>query len=85
MPLVLPGVTDYFTIENHDILLTANEIMKNKIRKLDALHLSCAINAKADYFITVDDDILKYKTNEISIFDPIGFIKYWDKYGGQND
>jgi predicted nucleic acid-binding protein len=49
------------------------------------LHLSCAINAKADYFITVDDGILKYKTNEISIFDPIEFIKHWESLEGQND
>jgi len=72
----------YYIVENHGILLTANKIIQNKIKTLDALHLSCAINAKADYFITVDDAILKYKTNEISIFDPIEFIKYWDKNGG---
>jgi predicted nucleic acid-binding protein len=53
-----------------------------KIKPLDALHLSCSINAKVDYFITVDDDILKYKTNEILILDPIGFIKYWENPGG---
>jgi len=72
----------YYIVENYDILLMANKIMQNKIKTLDALHLSCAINAKADYFITVDDDILKYKTSEISIFDPIEFIKYWDRHGG---
>jgi predicted nucleic acid-binding protein len=47
--------------------------------------LSCAINAKVDFFVTVDDGILKYNTNEILIFDPIGFIKYWERQGGQND
>jgi predicted nucleic acid-binding protein len=52
--------------------------LKNKIKPLDALHLSCAINATADYFITVDDGILKYNTNEITIFDPIMFIKHWE-------
>ena len=29
--------------------------MKSGIKPLDALHLSCAINAEADYFITVDE------------------------------
>lgn len=73
-------------VENHDILVTANKIMMdNKIKPLDALHLSCAINAKVDYFITVDDSILKYKINEILVFDPIEFIKYWEKKGGAND
>jgi predicted nucleic acid-binding protein len=75
----------YCVVENHGILLTANEIIKAKIKPLDALHLSCAINAKADYFITVDGDILKYKTDKISIFDPIDFIKHWETLGGKND
>jgi predicted nucleic acid-binding protein len=52
---------------------------------LDALHLSCAINAKVDYFITVDDDILRYNSNEINILDPITFIKHWEMQEGKND
>jgi predicted nucleic acid-binding protein len=72
-------------IESNDILLKANQITKNGIRPLDALHLSCAINAKANYFITVDDEILKYNTNEINIFDPVMFIKHWEKQGDKND
>ena len=75
----------YCVIENQDILLMANRIIDSKISPLDALHLSCAINAKVDYFITVDDAILKYHTNEILIFDPVGFVKYWEYPGGEND
>ncbi|MCL2880080.1 MAG: PIN domain protein [Treponema sp.] len=74
-----------FITENNNILLKANEIILCKIKPLDALHLSCAINAKVDYFITVDDGILRYNTDEIQIFDPIDFIKYWEAHGGQND
>jgi predicted nucleic acid-binding protein len=65
-------------VESHGILIKANEIIQKKIKPLDALHLSCAINVKADYFITVDDGILRYNTNEINIFDPITFIKHWE-------
>jgi predicted nucleic acid-binding protein len=75
----------YCVIENHDILLTANKIILDKIKPLDALHLSCSINAKVDYFITVDDAVLKYKTDEILIFDPIGFLKNWESLGGKID
>jgi len=75
----------YYVIENDDILDKAHTIMKKGIKPLDALHLSCAINTKADYFITVDDGILRYVTNEIKIFDPISFIKHWEKFGGKND
>jgi predicted nucleic acid-binding protein len=69
---------NYSIVENRDILIKANEIMQKNIKPLDALHLACAINTKIDYFITVDDGILKYDTNEIRIFDPIMFIKYWE-------
>ena len=75
----------FTVIENEKILLKANEILKNGIKTMDALHLSCAINANVNYFITVDDDILKFNTNELMIFDPIMFIKHWEKYGGNND
>jgi predicted nucleic acid-binding protein len=68
-------------IENRDILLKANQIIQAKIKPLDALHLACAINAKADYFVTVDDGILRYKTDEIRIVDPIMFIKDWGNQG----
>ncbi|GHU77662.1 hypothetical protein FACS189462_0110 [Spirochaetia bacterium] len=75
----------YSVIENHDILVKANEIIQKRIKPLDALHLSCAINANVDYFITVDDGILKYSTNEIKIFDPPMFIKFLDSQEEKND
>ena len=75
----------YFVIENDKILAKANNIVKSGIKPLDALHLSCAIDAVADYFITVDDGILRYTTDEIKIFDPIMFIKYWEGRGGKDD
>jgi predicted nucleic acid-binding protein len=77
------GKAKFCVIENHDVLLKANKIIKDGIKPLDALNLSCAIVAKVDFFVTVDDGILKYKTNEIKIFDPIMFIKHWEKLGGK--
>lgn len=75
----------YSVIESSDILAKANEIINNGIRPLDALHLSCAINANADFFITVDDGILGYKTTEVKIIDPIMFIKYWEDRGDYDE
>ena len=71
--------------ENKEILVKANEIIRNRIKPLDALHLSCAIIAKADYFITFDDGILAYTTKEIDILDPIMFLKYWASKETAND
>ena len=48
----------------------------HEIKKLDALHLACAIKANADFFLTTDDGILKKAGNidNILITDPVGFI-----------
>jgi predicted nucleic acid-binding protein len=73
----------FCVIENHDVLLKANTIIRDGIKPLDALHLSCAITAKVDYFVTVDDGILKYKTDGINIVDPVMFIKHWESLGGE--
>ncbi len=63
--------------ESEAVLNIASIIMKNGIKKLDSLHLACAIKANTDYFLTTDDAVIKkakYIKN-IQIVDPIGFIK----------
>jgi predicted nucleic acid-binding protein len=75
----------YSVGESRGILVRANEMIQKKIKPLDALHLSCAIDAKADYFISVDDGVLRYNTNEINIFDPIMFVKHWEMREGKNE
>ena len=47
------------------------------IRKIDSLHIACAIFAKCEYFLTTDDKILKRAklVADINVNDPIGFIK----------
>jgi predicted nucleic acid-binding protein len=68
------GNAIYSVIENKDILMTANKIMQSGIDPIDSLHLSCAINAGVNYFITVDDPLLRYDNKEIQIVYPIMFI-----------
>ncbi|MFH1963771.1 MAG: PIN domain protein [bacterium] len=63
--------------ENHMILDKAKKLNQIGLRSKDALHISCAIFAECNYFLTTDDKIL-YRNNsieEISVIDPIGFIK----------
>jgi len=69
----------YYIVESNEILLKSYEITKAGIKPTDALHLASAIISNADFFLTVDDQILKYKTNEIEILDPIKFVIQWDK------
>ncbi len=63
--------------ENSEILRTARIINHQGIKKFDSLHIACALKAKAHYFITTDDGVLKKNTliQKIKIIDPIGFIK----------
>jgi predicted nucleic acid-binding protein len=75
----------YSVIENRSILILANKIMQSGIEPVDALHLSCAISAGVDYFITVDDPLLQYRNIRIKIMDPILFIKTWENIGGEHE
>ena len=55
--------------------------MKFGVKAKDTLHISCAIEAKCDYFITTDDGILKkYKTGDIKVCSPVEFINIWEDF-----
>lgn len=51
------------------------EIMKTGIKAKDACHVACAISASCDYFLTTDDRLLKYSTEEVHMINPVDFIK----------
>jgi predicted nucleic acid-binding protein len=60
---------------DNNILLRAKEIMRLNTKEKDALHISCAIAANADFFITTDKKILNKSIKEIGILNPIDFIR----------
>ena len=53
----------------------ANTIMLKGVKKKDALHIACAIEAKCDYFLTTDKKLLRTACEQINIANPIDFIK----------
>jgi predicted nucleic acid-binding protein len=63
--------------EDDEILIVAGRLRDKGTKNIDALHISCAIQAKAVFFLTTDDGILKNAPliQGIEITDPIGFIK----------
>lgn len=63
------GIEDKATIE-----ILAHEIMQTGIKFKDACHVSSAIYAECDYFISTDKRLLKYKTNKIKMVTPIQFV-----------
>jgi predicted nucleic acid-binding protein len=48
--------------QNMDIVKYANQLGDVGLKKKDALHISCAVAAHCDYFITVDKGILNKKS-----------------------
>jgi predicted nucleic acid-binding protein len=47
---------------------------------LDAYHVSCAIEGGCNYFVSTDKLLLRYKTTEIIICDPLKFVDYYEEY-----
>lgn len=67
---------EYIDVEKADeIKFRAEEIMKTGVKMKDAYHVACAIYSFCDYFLTTDDRLLKYHTNEIQMLNPVDFIR----------
>ena len=61
--------------KNDEVLVLAKQIQSTGIKAADACHIACAEIAKCDYFLTTDDRVLKYKTDNILIVNPVQFIQ----------
>ncbi|MGA1796706.1 MAG: type II toxin-antitoxin system VapC family toxin [bacterium] len=72
------------------IYVAADESIRNNAKKIagssgikpkDALHLSCALHAKCDYFLTTDKSFQKkvLSLKDISVLNPINFIIVWEE------
>ncbi len=73
-------IAKFYTMESESLLVLMRQFEKQGFKSTDALHISCAIEAKCDYFITVDKGILKKRDfiKEIRIRNPIEFIEERD-------
>ncbi|MDR0829772.1 MAG: PIN domain-containing protein [Prevotellaceae bacterium] len=58
-----------------EIVELGKKIISKGIKKKDALHIACAIQAKCDYFLTTDKKILNSRFEEIITINPLDFIK----------
>jgi predicted nucleic acid-binding protein len=63
-------------VENNQIIERATQFEQMGLKSKDALHIACAVEAKAEYFITTDKTILKKlgKNLQISIINPVNFL-----------
>ena len=73
------NTAEYIDVDKaEDIRTKAEEIMKTGVKMKDAYHIACAIYAKCNYFLTTDDRLLKYASEEIQMLNPIDFIRRWE-------
>lgn len=69
------NMTAYVGVERDEIISQkAAEIMKSGVKEKDAFHVASAICANCDYFISTDIRLLKYKSSEIKMLNPIEFL-----------
>jgi predicted nucleic acid-binding protein len=70
--------------ETVDLMGKANNFVTCGVKAKDALHVSSAIEGKADYFVTTDDKLLKklFVVNEIQAVNQLDIIGVIDE---QND
>lgn len=72
------------------IYVAADESIRDNAKKIaesfsikpkDALHLSCAMHGKSDYFLTTDKPFQKRASSlkDISVLNPINFIMVWEE------
>jgi len=61
---------------DESILGRAEELEKNGVSAIDALHITCAESSNADYFIACDDRLLKKeKQFKVKSANPVDFIQ----------
>ncbi len=69
-------IARYHIFETNDVLKRARQYQKKGLKAKDALHISCAIEAGADYFITTDREIIRKMQGEkiIRVINPVSFV-----------
>lgn len=63
-------------VESEGLLAVANALTQKGFKKIDSLHLACALEGKSELFFTTDDGILKKRdrVDGIKIMNPVEFI-----------
>ena len=72
--------TEIIKDDNDSIIENIMKLQKLGIHAKDSVHLSCAIYANCDYFITTDRKLLNKKIEEIEIISPTDFIEKEENY-----
>jgi predicted nucleic acid-binding protein len=63
--------------ETENVLTRAHQVQALGVKSKDALHIACAIESAADYFITTDGALIKKARGlrEIRVVNPLDFVE----------
>ncbi|MDR1786217.1 MAG: PIN domain-containing protein [Spirochaetaceae bacterium] len=64
-----------FVGKSDEVVALAKEVEETGVKPPDALHIACAITAKCDYLISVDNRVLKYRDDRITVCNPVDFVQ----------
>jgi len=70
--------------EDDEIILLAEEFASKGLKAKDSLHIACAIRGKCQYFITTDNKLLNKHLDQISIVNPVDFIRILESDYGED-
>ena len=68
------GLADHFQKVDEDIRKRAQEMEKEGLRAIDALHVACAEVAGSEYFLTCDDRVIQRYKRGIQALSPVNFV-----------
>lgn len=60
---------------DEEVFRRACAVAKHGLRNMDALHIACAIQARCDYFLTTDKQILKKQVDGIVLMNPLNYVQ----------
>ena len=70
------NTSTYVNVGSAEVVMAkAEKFISEGIKQKDAYHLASAILAEYDYFLTVDDRLLKCNSDEIILMNPVDFLK----------
>ena len=70
--------------EDDEIIVLAEEFASKGLKAKDSLHIACAVRGKCQYFITTDNKLLNKHFAQISIVNPVDFIRILESDNGED-
>lgn len=79
-------IANFHITETESILSNARKLAEFGVKTKDALHVASAIEGKANYFLTTDDQLLSAtnRSGMIKALNPVEYIKVLENDNGNN-